>query len=65
MNIYLVTLLSIEGENPPSQTNRDPDAMAEARIDIKKLATFLHSQQVGPLRVICSKCHCVCRMVHK
>jgi len=37
--------------------NRDPDKMAEARVDIKKLATFLHGQQVNPSRVICNIVH--------
>ncbi|XP_073237036.1 checkpoint protein HUS1-like [Porites lutea] len=37
--------------------NRDPDKMAEARVDIKKLATFLHGQQVNPSKVICNIVH--------
>lgn len=43
-----------EGDPSSQPHNRDPDKMAEARVDIKKLATFLHSQQVSPNRVICN-----------
>ncbi|EDO49542.1 predicted protein [Nematostella vectensis] len=38
----------------PMSHNRDPDAMVEARVDIKKIATFLNGQQFGPNRVICN-----------
>ena len=44
-----------EGDNSSQHHNRDPDKMAEARVDVRKLAAFLHSQQVSPSRVICSK----------
>ena len=44
----------VEGDSS-QQHNRDPDKMAEARVDIKKLTTFLHGQQVNPSKVICSK----------
>lgn len=43
-----------EGDPSSQPHNRDPDKMAEARVDVKKLATFLHSQQVCPNRVICN-----------
>ncbi|RMX52527.1 hypothetical protein pdam_00015540 [Pocillopora damicornis] len=45
------------GDTSSQQRNRDPDKMAEARVDVKKLATFLHSQQVSPNRVICNIVH--------
>lgn len=44
-----------EGDSSQNDHNRDLDKMAEARVDVKKLATFLHGQQVNPSRVICSK----------
>ena len=44
-----------EGDNSSQQHNRDPDKMAEVRVDVKKLVTFLHGQQVSPSRVICSE----------
>lgn len=44
----------VEGDSSQHH-NRDPDKMAEARVDIKKLATFLNGQQVNPSKVICSK----------
>ncbi|KAJ7384136.1 DNA damage checkpoint control protein [Desmophyllum pertusum] len=46
-----------EGDNSSQNHNRDPDKMAEARVDVKKLATFLHGQQVNPSRVICNIMH--------
>lgn len=38
----------------PSQ-GRDPEAMAEARVDIRKLQQFLMGQQVNPSKAMCSK----------
>lgn len=38
----------------PSQS-RDPEAMAEARVDIRKLQQFLMGQQVNPSKAMCSK----------
>lgn len=38
-----------------SQDGRDPGAMAEARVDIRRLQQFLMGQQVNPSRAMCSK----------
>lgn len=38
----------------PSQS-RDPEAMAQARVDIRKLQQFLMGQQVNPSKALCSK----------
>lgn len=38
----------------PSQS-RDPEAMAQARVDIRKLQQFLVGQQVNPSKSMCSK----------
>lgn len=48
-------VLNITEGDSSQNHNRDPDKMAEARVDIKKLATFLHGQQVSPSKVICSE----------
>lgn len=38
----------------PSQS-RDPEAMVQARVDIRKLQQFLMGQQVNPSKSMCSK----------
>lgn len=38
----------------PSQS-RDPAAMAQARVDVRKLQQFLMGQQVNPSKAMCSK----------
>ena len=38
----------------PSQS-RDPEDMAQARVDIRKLQQFLMGQQVNPSKAMCSK----------
>lgn len=43
-------------QSGPSQT-RDPDAMARARVDIRKLQQFLTGQQVNPSRAMCNIVH--------
>ncbi|XP_019749445.1 checkpoint protein HUS1 [Hippocampus comes] len=40
-----------------SQSPRDLDAMAQARVDIRKLQQFLVGQQVNPSRAICNIVH--------
>lgn len=40
----------------PSQS-RDPEAMTQARVDIRKLQQFLTGQQVNPSKAMCSKNH--------
>ncbi|XP_028288990.1 checkpoint protein HUS1 [Parambassis ranga] len=40
----------------PSQS-RDPDTMAEARVDIRRLQQFLMGQQVTPSRAMCNIVH--------
>uniref|UniRef100_A0A673AMQ2 Checkpoint protein n=1 Tax=Sphaeramia orbicularis TaxID=375764 RepID=A0A673AMQ2_9TELE len=40
----------------PSQS-RDPEAMAEARVDIRKLQQFLMGQQVNPSKAMCNIVH--------
>ncbi|CAH1241599.1 HUS1 [Branchiostoma lanceolatum] len=45
---------SREEESGVSQSDRDPEEMAEARVDIRKFSQFLAGQQVNPDRVICS-----------
>ncbi|XP_078541976.1 checkpoint protein HUS1 isoform X1 [Lissotriton helveticus] len=37
-----------------STQDRDPEAMAEARVDIRKLLQFLAGQQVNPTKAICN-----------
>ncbi|XP_015276453.1 PREDICTED: checkpoint protein HUS1-like, partial [Gekko japonicus] len=37
-----------------STQERDPESMAEARIDIKKLLQFLAGQQVNPTKALCN-----------
>ena len=53
-DLLFIWINFVEGDSSQHH-NRDPDKMAEARVDIKKLATFLHGQQVNPSKVICSK----------
>ncbi|XP_067861540.1 checkpoint protein HUS1 isoform X2 [Heptranchias perlo] len=43
-----------EGTPPGSFQIRDPDIMAEARVDIKRLLQFLAGQQVNPSKAICN-----------
>ncbi|XP_066299699.1 checkpoint protein HUS1-like isoform X2 [Branchiostoma lanceolatum] len=45
---------SREEESGVSQSDRDPEEMAEARVDIRKFSQFLAGQQVNPDRVICN-----------
>ncbi|XP_043081761.1 checkpoint protein HUS1 isoform X3 [Puntigrus tetrazona] len=40
-----------------SPTHRDPDLMAEVRVDIRKLQQFLTGQQVNPSRAMCNIVH--------
>ena len=40
---------------PVQNKDRDPQELAEGRIDIRKFAQFLIGQQVHPIRVICSE----------
>jgi len=35
--------------------SRDPEAMVQARVDIRKLQQFLMGQQVNPSKAMCSK----------
>ena len=44
-----------EAGQSSSSSQRDPAEFAEARIDIRRFAQFLSSQQVNPNRVICSE----------
>ncbi|XP_069715809.1 checkpoint protein HUS1 isoform X1 [Phaenicophaeus curvirostris] len=39
---------------PSSSQGRDPESMAEARIDIKKLQQLLAGQQVNPTKALCN-----------
>lgn len=41
----------------PTQS-RDPDSMAEARVDVRKLQQFLVGQQVNPSKSMCSEFIC-------
>lgn len=41
-------------DSGPSQS-RDPEVMAQARVDIRKLQQFLIGQQVNPTKAMCSK----------
>nr|XP_046226552.1 checkpoint protein HUS1 isoform X2 [Scatophagus argus] len=43
-------------EGGPSQS-RDPEAMAQARVDIRKLQQFLMGQQVNPSKAMCNIVH--------
>ncbi|XP_066487389.1 checkpoint protein HUS1 isoform X2 [Tiliqua scincoides] len=47
-------LVSEDGSQFSAQ-ERDPESMAEARIDIKKLLQLLAGQQVNPTKALCSK----------
>lgn len=38
-----------------SQAGRDLEAMAQARVDIRKLQQFLIGQQVNPTKAMCSE----------
>ncbi|XP_029954934.1 checkpoint protein HUS1 [Salarias fasciatus] len=40
----------------PSQS-RDPDSMAEARVDIRRLQQFLMGQQINPTKAMCNIVH--------
>lgn len=48
-------LLASEDGCQSSGQGRDPESMAEARIDIKKLQQLLAGQQVNPTKALCSK----------
>ncbi|KTG06799.1 hypothetical protein cypCar_00042852, partial [Cyprinus carpio] len=42
-----------DGSQSSSPAHRDPDLMAEARVEIRKLQQFLTGQQVNPSRAMC------------
>lgn len=50
----VLMLLALEDGCESSQ-DRDPESMAEARIDIRKLQQLLAGQQVNPTKALCSK----------
>uniref|UniRef100_A0A8C2F8H6 Checkpoint protein n=1 Tax=Cyprinus carpio TaxID=7962 RepID=A0A8C2F8H6_CYPCA len=43
-----------DGSQSSSPAHRDPDLMAEARVEIRKLQQFLTGQQVNPSRAMCN-----------
>ena len=56
---YVLFLGHDAGDGEAGQSSKssqcDPAKFAQARIDIRRFAQFLSSQQVSPSRVICSK----------
>ncbi len=57
MRVCDFSLSGDDGSQSSSPTHRDPDLMAEARVDIRKLQQFLTGQQVNPSKAMCSKRH--------
>ncbi|XP_014372506.2 checkpoint protein HUS1-like [Alligator sinensis] len=43
-----------DGDSQNSTQDRDPETMAEARVDIKKLQQLLAGQQVNPTKALCN-----------
>ncbi|KAM4705687.1 checkpoint protein HUS1 isoform 2-T2 [Rhinophrynus dorsalis] len=52
----------VSDDSSQGSQERDPDGMAEARVDIRKLLQFLAGQQVNPTKAICNIVHK--RMIH-
>ncbi|XP_059582870.1 checkpoint protein HUS1 isoform X1 [Alligator mississippiensis] len=44
----------LDGDSQNSTQDRDPETMAEARVDIKKLQQLLAGQQVNPTKALCN-----------
>lgn len=44
---------NLEGEEKPTSAMRDPEMLAEARVDVKDFLRFLHSHHVNPTNAVC------------